>query len=574
MKQKRLLVRLYILKPNGNEASSNGGGIEMKQKIMIVLLITLLCGLCAPCTAEMSDRNSDDFSYVYLEDGTICITAYHGSNAKISVPAYIDGLCVTQIGEMAFVEYEVPYITSVTLPDTVRIIGDQAFSGCTRLSKINMPAELTELGDLAFMDCGKLTKLTLPASLKTMGINPFTGCTSLQLHLAAGQTSFDIFKGALYTTDGVLIFAPGNHSSMDVKVGTVAIGAYAFAENSKLKKVNLPDTVTEIRANAFNGCSSLQSIPLPESLVSIGEHAFLGCQSLKSVSLPLSLTNLSGNPFTCCDHLAAFNVPEAHESLVSIDGVLCEKKTETLVSFPAAKGGHFTVPEGIRVIGREAFYNCRELRSLRLPDTVTALEEDALRGCISLTDLLLPDSVAYMGKWALADCGFSEIHLPSSLTEISDLCFDFCTHLTRIDIPQNITRIGDSAFQGCFQLAEVTIPESVTEIGQNAFNSCFALRSVTLPSQITSIQPYTFIYCSALKEIRIPDGVTEIGEWAFEEAYGLEKIHIPASVQAIGSRAFGIMNDSLTIVTPSGSFAEAYAAENGIRVEFQEEMGR
>lgn len=77
----------------------------MKRKIVIVLLIALLCSLCAPCTAENNNRNADDFSYAYLEDGTICITAYHGSNAKINVPAYIDGLCVTQIGEMAFAEY-------------------------------------------------------------------------------------------------------------------------------------------------------------------------------------------------------------------------------------------------------------------------------------------------------------------------------------------------------------------------------------------------------------------------------------------------------------------------------------
>ena len=63
-------------------------------------------------------------------------------DAKINDPAYMNGVCVTQIGEMAFAEYEVPSITSVTLPDTVRVIGDKAFSGCTRLSKINISAGL------------------------------------------------------------------------------------------------------------------------------------------------------------------------------------------------------------------------------------------------------------------------------------------------------------------------------------------------------------------------------------------------------------------------------------------------
>ena len=543
----------------------------MKRKLVIALMIVFLCGLRVPCVAENGDRNAADFSYAYLEDGTICITAYQGSSATITVPAYIDGVKVTQIGELAFAEYEVPHITSITLPDTVRVIDKAAFSGCAKLSKINMPAELTKLGDLSFMDCAKLSRLKLPASLKTMGINPFAGCASLRLKLASGQASFELVNGALYTAEGTLIFAPGNQSSMNVKEGAVAIGAYAFAGNSKLKKVKLPDTVREIGDNAFVSCSALQGISLPESLTSIGEHAFLGCESLKTVSIPLSLTALSGNPFAYCPGMEAFIVPDAHPSFASIDGILCEKETGTLISFPAAKADRYTIPDGIRVIGKEAFYNCQRLRSLRLPDTVTVLEEAALRGCIQLTDLQLPDGIAHLGEWALADCGFSEIHIPSSLTEISALCFDGCNHLTRIDIPQNVTRIGDSAFQGCFQLEEITLPERVTEIGQNAFNSCMTLASITLPPSITSIRPYTFIYCFALKEIYIPDGVTEIGEWAFEETYQLQKVYIPSSVQAIGDRAFGMMNSNLTIVTPSGSFAEAYAAENGFRVENADE---
>ena len=538
---------------------------------MALMMITMACLSTAFAeehnTAEAASGNSGDYEYAYLEDGTICITAYTGSSKKVTIPEQIGGVAVTQIGEMAFAEYEVAHITAVTLPDTIRAIGKSAFGGCSRLTKINLPSGLIEIGDLAFIDCRKLTKLTLPASLSRVGANPFVGCPILTLKLSSSNHALLLENGALYTAEGVLVSYTGKKSSLDIWQGTTVIGAYAFSANDKLKKVTIPSTVTEICENAFNSCDELRSIVFPESLVSIGEHAFLGCARLKSVSLPLSLTNLSGNPFACCDSLVAFAVPEAHPTFYSVEGILCERETETLISFPAAKGEHFTVPDGIRIIGKEAFYNCRELYSLRLPDTVTTLEDSALRGCIRLTDLRLPDSIAYLGKWALSDCGFTEIHIPASLTEISDLCFDSCNHLMRIDIPQNITRIGNSAFQGCFQLAEITIPENVTEIGQNAFNGCMALGSVTLPSRITSIHPYTFIYCSALKEIHIPDSVTEIGEWAFEGTNGLEKAYIPDTVQTIGDRAFGVMNDRLTIITPSGSYAEDYATENGICVE-------
>lgn len=371
----------------------------MKKVLLFLLMLPafLFNSICFPGMAENIPDTFDEFSYLYLKDGTICITKYNGNDKRITVPAQISGANVTQIGELAFAEYEVPNIASLTLPNTIQRIGRSAFSGCSKLAKINLPEGLIEIGDLAFEGCSKLPKLTLPASLTRLGANPFADCASLSLKLADGQNAFHLCQGALYTMDGVLISAPGKNTSINIKPETTVIGAYAFAGNNKLKKVNIPSTVTEIRSNAFEFCSALQNITLPESLVSIGEHAFFGCEGLRAVELPMNLTNVSGNPFGCCARLKAFHVPDQHPVFFSLEGVLCKKEGMVLVSYPAAKGNQYTVPGGILMIGDEAFYSCQNLTEVHLPDTVTQIGEAAFRACIKLTVF---DCLTALQEWA------------------------------------------------------------------------------------------------------------------------------------------------------------------------------
>ena len=172
-----------------------------------------------------------------------------------------------------------------------------------------------------------------------------------------------------------------------------------------------------------------------------------------------------------------------------------------------------TLPDGVRSIGKYAFYNCRFLNSITLPDGVETI-----------------------GDYAFGECEYLKtITLPEGLKNIGDFAFYWCRYLGSIKFPESLISIGRNAFEFCNTIAEIVIPDSVTSIGYYAFSYCDKLTSVVLPSGLEEIKDYTF-YGSKLKSIDIPDSVTGIGEYAF---YGCDLISvtIPAKVKYVFSSA-------------------------------------
>ena len=126
--------------------------------------------------------------------------------------------------------------------------------------------------------------------------------------------------------------------------------------------------------------------------------------------------------------------------------------------------------------------------------------------------------------------------------------------------------IGLDCFRENQEIQRVEIPETVTCISRNAFRACKNLTEVKLPAGLLRIDARAFRYCSQLKEIVIPGHVIEIGEEAFIHCGALEKVVLPASIGYIGEKAFA-KTPKLTVVCPEGSYAEAYARKNKLRVE-------
>ena len=186
--------------------------------------------------------------------------------------------------------------------------------------------------------------------------------------------------------------------------------------------------VQEIGENAFSFCNSLTSVILPDSLSSIGDDAFSRCSFLTSITLPDSLTSIGGNPFSGCSSLVKIDVSPDNPVFAQTDGVLYEKATKTLICYPAGKAGDsFAVPDGILVIGDDAFSFCNSLTSITLPDGLASIGDFAFSGCYSLTSVTLPDG----------------------LTSIGDLAFFYCSSLTSVTLPDSLTSIGYFAFMGC-----------------------------------------------------------------------------------------------------------------------------
>ena len=283
------------------------------------------------------------------------------------------------------------------------------------------------------------------------------------------------------------------------------IGNKAFAYQTGLKSVSIPNTVTNIRKSAFLECTSLKSVSLEEGLECIGGSAFGGCTALTSIVIPNSVT--------------VFGVSENGGSA---DGV---------------------------------FYYCSSLSSVVIGNGVTYIPIDTFYHCTSLTSVTLPDGVTSIGISAFRECySLSKIELPDSVTSIGASAFESCHNLQSAILGDSVTSIDDSVFRFCYALQSVMLGDCVTSIGNDAFSYCSSLETIELPDSVTSIGEYAFNACINLKTIEVPKSVTSIGNRAFFECYNLAKVVLPSSLNKLGSGVF-LACHRLAVLTYNGTKA-------------------
>ncbi|MGN1033473.1 MAG: leucine-rich repeat protein, partial [Intestinibacter sp.] len=160
-----------------------------------------------------------------------------------------------------------------------------------------------------------------------------------------------------------------------------------------------------------------------------------------------------------------------------------------------------TIPEGVKVIGEDAFSSCYELKTINIPSTVTTIDSFAFSDEVSLEKIVIPDNVSELGVgiFAMSE-SLKEVTLPSNLESIPVGTFLYCDSLQKIDIPDSVTTIEEYAFAGT-GFAEFTVPDTVKNIGANAFAACENLVKVTIPKSVTQIGEGIFELCE--KEVTI-----------------------------------------------------------------------
>ena len=220
-------------------------------------------------------------------------------------------------------------------------------------------------------------------------------------------------------------------------------------------------------------------------------------------------------------------------------GVKYSKDWKRLLKAPTGLKGKYSIREGVKVVGNDAFQGCGFLTNIDLPESLTSIGRNAFWGCDSLTSIIIPNGVTSIGDHAFSKCNsLKSIIIPDSVTSIGNYAFLCCDSLTSINIPDGVTSIGECAFYNCNSLTSINIPDSVTSIGYHAFSDCDSLTSINIPNGVTSIGDCAFENCHSLTSINIPDGVTSIGEGAFEDCGSLTSINIPNGLTNIGIGAF------------------------------------
>ena len=356
--------------------------------------------------------------------------------------------------------------------------------------------------------------------------------------------------------------------------GVTSIGVLAFNSCVNLISVTIPSTVTSIGSCSFNNCNKLPSIDIPEGVKTVEDGAFLDCKSFTSFTFPASVSTIGIRVFESCSNLTKIEVNSSNNNYISVGGILFNKQKTTLVRYPPAIQGNYTIPSSVTKIEEYAFEGCVHLASVSIPENVTNIGDEAFYRCTNLSSIkvsssnskyesindvlfnrnthmlikypagktgeyTIPPSAKSIDIYAFFECtGLTSITIPSSITSIGKFAFRGCTKLTSVNLSANITSIQSFTFGGCSSLTSIIIPSSVTSIESNAFDGCTSLKSITFEGNISSIGSSAFRSCSRLTSIVIPKNVSTIGNGAFQYCSSLTSITIPPKVSTVESSTF------------------------------------
>lgn len=161
-----------------------------------------------------------------------------------------------------------------------------------------------------------------------------------------------------------------------------------------------------------------------------------------------------------------------------------------------------------------------------IPHNVTKIEDNAFRGCKELTEIIIPDSVNTIGEGSFYESGLKAVAIESS-TKLESCVFCGCERLSRVYL-SNITEIGHYAFSGCKSLLNILIPNSVTKIKAHAFEKT-GLKEITIPDSVTSLGSCVFFGCKELTKVTIPNSIAWLEESLFLDCKSLSLINYKGS---------------------------------------------
>lgn len=449
-------------------SSSNGGVAKYAENIY--------------SSVSGESKLTSDGGYTFYDDAEgSFLAAYTGTDTEITLPATTPNGNAYDVAMNAFLFFSAPTaidmseaeiselggntngtlrsLESVTLPDTLRSIGQYFFSG-SAVAEIALPDGLETIGNYAFSGCSSLSSISLPQSLTDIGIEAFKGTAVTEIEIPSGIT---YLKNSLFENCTAL-------ESAALPEALKQIGDKVFKGAEKLTAVNMPSGVTDIGAEAFYGCEALTG--------------FVDSDGVIRFCLPEGITAVSDGCFAYCPLETSFTIPDR---IVSIGDA----------AFKYTYLTELTISKSLKSIGAEAFRNSK-LRDLTIPDSLESLGEKAFAAG-EFTSATVPVKFIYnIRSWLdhaailknLTVTGTGTVgHDPAGDAVSAPL--DEYDYIETIVIADTVTGIGEAAFAGLSKLKTVTIGDGVKTIGDNAFGldgkGCYMLETVNIGSGVESI---------------------------------------------------------------------------------------
>lgn len=514
--------------------------------------------------------------------------------------------------------------TSITIPSRVShegktydvvAIADNGFENMTTLTSITLPNSIKTIGDYAFAG-GGLTSITIPKNVTEIGSMAFASCPLSSTSVASGNSVYTEYSYGIYK--GTELVVGSSYLYQSIMAGTTTIGEGAYYGRATLPKITIPSSVKYINENAFYGCTSLETITIPSSVTRIDKNAFSG-SGLTSVTFE----NTSGwaiedgNTLSSSDlantTTAKTYLTSTYSDCVWIGGLTLDASeystllfaydSSTMTASVAANSsnkptGSLVIPEKVLHDGVEysvtsiaamGFTDCTSLTSITIPSSLTTINVPSMvpvhpfGGCTSLTSIIVDENNPtyysygnglYEGSELIAGCK-NTTTIKDGTTSIRQLAFYQDTGLTSITIPSSVTYIGHQAFNDCTSLTSAVFENPVgwekfsytfspsdladpstaadklsnmtdawTCTGENysyptlIFTYYWESRTASVSANYSNLPKDDTTIPSTISWDGVSFSVTEIDCNGFSGCTGLTSITIPSTVEKIGANAF------------------------------------
>lgn len=456
-------------------------------------------------------------------------------------------------------------VTEVTMPQSLEYLGS-AFWNCRSLKTVTLNDGLKEIG-AAFLDT-LIEKLRIPSSVVKIGSEMCWGCNLLR------EVSFAEIGKVKYIGDRA--FRSTRIKNIEIPDTVEYIGKEAFYYCSSLSSVILPSGLKNLGASCFYRCGKLDLIVLPEALASIGEKCFQ-YTSIEEITLPKNLKYISGHTFVGCKNLAD----------VTLNSKSCEAGYGVWLLQDVLENGK-NVKLSVRsvTVGEDVEYLGQYLLSDIIAEKITIEQnvksihakcfEDAEINEIyfNSNDCRFVDCEEWEGGIERDPNRFLGTNSPFSYMTVYYFTFGdkidripgwfFCNakSIIEVKIEGEVKSIGDGAFYHLKKLAEITIPSSVESIGKYSFLACYRLHTVNMSENVSLISDYAFWNCGALTDFNWNSETKTIGKNAFQWCSNLKNFDFENSVFTQGSFSgvaaeklrFGLDEKTENVDIPDESF--------------------
>ena len=426
------------------------------------------------------------------------------------------------------------------------------FFACKKLKKVTAPFAV-KVGDSAFAECSALQTLVLDGGalcgedcFYNSGVAPFDAALS-------DKSKVTYLAKRLCATQATL------YGEYAVKEGTVKVYPKAFAGNSKLVKITIPDSVREVGAAAFKDCKNLTFLRLPAKMKKIPRALCKECNKLKELISPVSPKKVECNAFenTALTTFSFDGVEEVEREAFlgcsNMDATISDVRIIGERAFE--RSGLTKIVSRAEKIGKAAFAFSRSLRYAEF-ETLYDYPEECFYACSSLKEFLAPNATIKIGKKAFALCGLicsidlsHAVLAESSFEKCAKLakaelsysvpkkCFSHCVSLRSVHLNEGVKSVDVEGFSNCSALEILELPSTLTLIGEKGFCES-AVVSLTLPEGV-KIKKNAFYACKRLEAVNEKEGKGkgEIGDSAFEKCARLKTVTF-SKILSVGKRAF------------------------------------